>query len=97
MNIQEFKAWLDGYMEAGGNDLKHIRQKLAEVSDPFQPYYPVKTPYEYPTTVPTPWVLPIGPETTPTPDFTYRIGEVMCGTGAVKWSNGVGGNVTCLI
>jgi len=49
MDINEFKAWLDGYMEAGGKDINRVREKLLEVA----PIYPLG-----PQVVPSPWVVP---------------------------------------
>ncbi|WP_372570351.1 hypothetical protein [Ruegeria jejuensis] len=60
MTLNEFKAWLEGYLEAGGSDLNAIQGRLAKVhempvtippiyapSDPFRPYCttPIVPPY----------------------------------------------------
>lgn len=39
MTPNEFKAWLDGYMTAGGKDAEVIAAKAKEISS-FQPSYP---------------------------------------------------------
>ncbi len=39
MTLGEFKAWLDGYLAAGGNDLNEIKTKLATTTS-FPSYAP---------------------------------------------------------
>lgn len=47
MTLGEFKAWLDGYLEAGGTDVSVIKAKLDETPvyaspaiPPYNPNYP---------------------------------------------------------
>jgi len=77
MTLDEFKAWFDGYTEAGGTDVSRVKEKLAEVFT-LQPF---------PNTIPwiNPGLIPLSPITIPSPypwvtvttDDTYRPGLVM--------------------
>lgn len=40
MTGQEFKQWLDGYVEGGGKSLKKVREKSEKISDIPASYYP---------------------------------------------------------
>ena len=60
MTINEFKAWLDGYVQAKGGqlnalDIGSIKAKLDEVIAPIEPFTP------YIPTYPSPWVIPTTP------------------------------------
>lgn len=47
MTLKEFKAWLEGYTEAGGKDLNVVREKLEKVEPPFVPAYPTIFPEKF--------------------------------------------------
>src|SRR3990172_7438974 len=59
MTLDEFKAWFDGYTEAGGTDVSRVKEKLAEVFT-LQPF---------PNTIPwiNPGLIPLSPITIPSP------------------------------
>lgn len=79
MTIDQFKAWLDGYTAAGGNDIALVKQKAAEISGlgislGVGAYKPAYDPYQ----------------TTVTP-FVHRLGENICRSvvsaeGAQSWN-----------
>lgn len=47
MTIEEFKAWFDGYVEAGGKDIQRVKEKLNEVVT------------LAPIPIPNPWIIPL--------------------------------------
>lgn len=63
MTVAEFKAWLDGYTEAGGADANRIAGQARSISEP-APF--VLSPF-VPTPIPGPQWFP-----TTTPVFPYQ-------------------------
>jgi len=57
MTINEFKAWLDGYVEAEGNDINRVKEKLNEIVAPFE----------------VPGVYPIDPCIRPMPTYPWTV------------------------
>ena len=64
MTLHEFLGWLDGYVEAGGRDVKKIHEKAKQIQPPMLPAlpaYPIRfddPPPSYPPY--TVWCLPDG-------------------------------------